>query len=214
MLRSLSSLILLLLAGPLFAAGEGQLMDVELDQSPEALQRGAKLVYSVCMSCHKLKYVRWRNLEDIGMSQEDIDTLRGDEEIMASMLSRSDDDTMKLSFGLVPPDLSLVAKARKGGGNYIYTLFNSYQLNEAGELENKLFPGIRMPDVLGFSEVSDDKARAELDRNIRDVASFLVWASDPHAQTRRTIGVWVMVYLVILTLLLWLYKRRVWSDLK
>lgn len=213
-MRKIMIVVMTLLASPAgFAAGDGvELMDVELDYSMEARMRGAEVAYSVCMSCHNLKYLRWRDLLELGFTQEQVDMFRGEEEKTARLMARSSDEMMKQSFGLVPPDLSLVAKARKGGGKYIYTLFNSYHLAEDGSVDNRLFPGIRMPDVLGFSEPGDDKARKELDGKLRDVTAFMVWASDPHADTRRSIGIWVMIYLFLLTFLLWLYKRRVWSD--
>ena len=115
-------------------------------------------------------------------------------------------------FGLVPPDQSLLAKARKGGANYIYALLTSYEKDAKGEVSNSLFPGLRMPDIMDYAS-ADAAQRATLQQQIRDAAVFLEWASDPRAAERRQIGIYVIAYLIVLTFLLYLIKRRVWARL-
>jgi ubiquinol-cytochrome c reductase cytochrome c1 subunit len=70
-----------------------------------------------------------------------------------------------------------------------------------------------MPDVFSYTVYTDDQSRAEIEQKARDVATFLMWAADPHTQTRYQLGVWVIGYMVVLTFLLWLIKRRVWARL-
>lgn len=212
--------LLLMIAG-LFSAnmvyasgGEHELADIEIEHSQQAYQRGAKVVMDVCNLCHELKYIRYRNLLDIGFSEDEVNAFRGDK-AMGEVLSASLTPPLaKKAFGLVPPDLSLMAKARKGGGQYVYTLMTSFHEVAENKYDNKLFPGIRMPDIFEWSLEIGDERRAYQEQRIRDVTSFLVWASDPQADERRTMGVYVIAYLVLLTFLLWLWKRKVWADVK
>jgi ubiquinol-cytochrome c reductase cytochrome c1 subunit len=107
----------------------------------------------------------------------------------------------------------LIAAARPHGGPYVYSLLTGFYTDGDGNTDNHVFPGIVMPDVLGYSSASDDMERHELKENARDVAGFLVWATDPNASLRKRIGVGVIIYLVILTTLLYLWKRRIWMRL-
>ena len=212
---SFLSITLCLLTNPVaFASGsEHALADVKIELNQQAYQRGAKVVMETCNLCHELKYIRYRNLLDIGFDQQEVNTFRGNksmEEVLAASMTPR---LAKQAFGMIPPDLSLMAKARKQGDRYIYTLLTSFHETAENKYDNKLFPGIRMPDVFGLSVETNEKRRVLQEQRIRDVTSFLVWASDPHAETRRTIGTYVIAYLVLLTFLLWLWKRKVWSRL-
>jgi ubiquinol-cytochrome c reductase cytochrome c1 subunit len=189
-----------------------ELADVEFERSPEALKRGAEVVTSVCMGCHSLHYVKYRDLQQVGFSSAELDKLRGGQGLDEPLLSATTDDMAIELFGLVPPDQSLLAKAREGGAHYIYTLLTSYEKDAKGNVSNLLFPGLRMPDVLDYAS-ADLAQRAELQRQVRDAAVFLEWAADPHADERRHIGVYVLAYLTVLTFLLYLIKRRVWARL-
>ncbi|ALP54361.1 hypothetical protein Tel_15070 [Candidatus Tenderia electrophaga] len=204
-----------LLAGTdmVLAAATGTLTHIDVDESNEARQRGAETVISTCLLCHSLKYVKFINLTEIGMAKEDIEFLLMDQGISDRMMSLSPVEVREESYGKVPPDLSLMAIARKNGPDYLYTLLTEYYYTEEGETDNHLFPGIKMPDVLAYADTEPGSAeRAEAEAQARDVASFLKWTADPNADTRESIGVYVMIYLVILTALLYLLKRRVWRG--
>lgn len=203
----------LLLNVALASSSDFPLADVEIERSQEAYQRGAKVVMDVCNLCHELKYIRYRNLLDIGFTPEQVDSFRGDKAIDEVLSATMSPAVANKAFGMVPPDLSLMAKARKKGDRYIYTLFTAYHEKSENVYDNKLFPGIRMPDVFDWSVEVDDQRRAFQEQRIKDVTSFLVWASDPHADTRYTMGAWVIAYLVLLTFLMWLWKRKVWAKL-
>lgn len=189
------------------------LAKVDIELSQEAYKRGAKVVIETCNLCHELKYIRYRNLLDIGFTQQEVDVFRGNKSMEEVLAATMTPPIAKKAFGMIPPDLSLMAKARKKGDRYIYTLMNSYHEVADNQYDNKLFPGIRMPDVFAVSVETNEKRQALQEQRIKDVTSFLVWASDPHADTRRTIGTYVIAYLVLLTFLLWLWKRKVWSRL-
>jgi len=115
--------------------------------------------------------------------------------------------TIKDLYGL---GLFLIAKAREGGPAYVYTLLTSFYTTPEGRVDNRLFPGIKMPDALGSSSPGN---QAAVDRTAREVALFLAWAADPRAEERHRLGRYVLAYLVLLTFLLYLNKRRVWQRL-
>ncbi len=204
--------IALLLGFATFNVAGSELADVEFERSPEALKRGAEVVTRVCMGCHSLHYVKYRDLQKTGFSNTELDALRGTQSLDEPMLSAITDDMAIELFGLVPPDQSLLAKAREGGARYIYTLLTSYGKDAKGDVSNLLFPGLRMPDVLDYAS-ADVTQRVALQQQVRDAAVFLEWAADPHAAERRRIGVYVLAYLAVLTFLLYLIKRRVWARL-
>lgn len=196
------------------ATSEMELADIDIVREKATLKAGAEMVLSICNSCHNLRYLRYRDLLKLGFTQQEVDNWRGEEAMENRILSRTPDDALHSTYGLVPPDLAIIAKAREGGGRYVYTLLTSFYLNEDGKTDNHLFPGIRMPDVLGWSEIEDEKDREDIRGRLRNVASFLQWAADPNAEKRESIGVYVIIYLIILTLLMWLMKRRTWSNVE
>lgn len=203
----------LLISTMALASSEVPLMEVELQDDDATLKAGSEVVLSVCNGCHSLHYLKYRDLAEIGYNQQEIDGLRGQQEASAVIAAMTPPDMLKDSYGVVPPDLSLIAKARKGGGRYVYTLFNSFYQRPDGAVDNHLFPGIRMPDVLGVASMTDPAQKKEFQESMRKVAAFLEWAADPNAEERRSMGVYVMIYLAVITLLFWLMKRRIWSEL-
>lgn len=196
-----------------FAAGQfGPMKEAEFEDTEEARKRGAEIVISVCLVCHSLKYVKYRDLLDIGMTKEKIKSLMADEALEDRMLSLTPIEIRKESYGLVPPDLSLMAIARKKGPEHIYTLLTSYYTTADGEADNHFFPKIKMPDMLGYSFTEEgSEARAAIEKQAKDAVSFLIWTADPNAEARRTIGTFVILYLIILTTLLYLVKKRIWK---
>lgn len=202
-------------AGSAMAAATGKLKDAKFDSSNEARQRGAEAVIYTCMLCHSLKYVKFSDLTNIGLSKEQIEGLLDDQKIEDRMMSVTPIEVRKESYGKVPPDLSLMAIARKKGPQYIYTLLTGYYYREDGETDNHLFPGIKMPDALGYSDTEEGSSdRADVEAQARDLVSFLVWTADPNAETRRSIGYYVIIYLIILTILLYFVKKRVWRKVE
>ena len=201
-------------SGSALASSGAALKEVEFEKSMEARQRGAETVVGVCMMCHSLKYVKFGELANIGMSSEKIQSLLTTQKFEDRMMSLTPLEVRKESYGKEPPDLSLMAIARKKGPQYIYTLLTSYYTNGEGNTDNHLFPNIKMPDMLGYSFATEGSPeRAQIEAQVRDVVSFLTWAADPNADARKELGVYVIIYLVILTVLLYLVKRRTWSRI-
>lgn len=207
--------IVLLLAYPLTvfsAGGKVPLTDVDVPQDEASLQRGFEVYYNICRMCHRLEYVKYQYLSDIGLSKQKIDELRGVNMVNESISATMSDDIATKAFGAVPPDLSLMAKARKNGPRYIYTLLTSYYEKPDGTYDNKLFPGIKMPDPLAYS-VASEINKPKLEEDIKNVVAFLTWSADPKADERKEMGVYVIAYLFILSVLFWLIMKRVWSRL-
>ncbi len=123
--------------------------------------------------------------------------------------------------GALPPDLSVIAKAREGGANYIYALLTGYEDPPAGMVMgdgmnyNRYFPGHQIamarplnPDQVEFA----DHTPATVANMSRDVATFLAWAAEPELEERRAMGVKVVIFLTLLAGIAYAVKRRVWAD--
>ena len=123
----------------------------------------------------------------------------------------------EVSYGKVPPDLSLIVNARRGGADYVYSLLTGFEHDPAGKVPdgnfNEYFPGnrIAMPDPLSWLGHDEDETK-ELEEQAQDVAAFLTFIGDPHQNQRHTIGKYVMIFLLILTIILYLLKKEVWKD--
>ncbi|MBI3773665.1 MAG: cytochrome C [Gammaproteobacteria bacterium] len=203
-----------LLSPGVYASTHVELKDVEIPKTQEARQRGAATVTGVCLMCHSLKYVKYQDLLALGLTQAQVDGMRGEYPMEATLQSMTPIEIRKESYGKVPPDLSLMAVARKNGPQYIYSLWTGYYTDKDGNTDNHVFPGIKMPDMLGYSMATDDAQRKQIEETVRDTVAFLEWAADPAAETRRSIGVYVIGYLVLLTILLYLVKRRTWRRIR
>lgn len=199
---------------PAWSSSTGKLRSTSIPINLESITRGADMVAGICMGCHSLKYISYRDLLNVGIPQDKVDAYRGDRGLDHKLMSFTPAEGLKPVYGMVPPDLSLMAKARKGGGRYVFSLLSGFHSNEKGEVENSVFPGIRMPDILGYAAIKDEKSKTAVDNNLKDAVAFLEWTADPNVLTRFEIGKYVLIYLVILTVLLYLVKRKVWSDIK
>lgn len=195
---------------------------VEMKMDQETLRKGLEVFTDVCMGCHSAKYVTYRNLMDypeIGLSREAVDDLRGDAALLDGLKTELSPEDAKESYGKVPPDLSVIARGRHGGGAYIYSLLTGYEHDPNGKIEdghfNVSFPGGRtaMPDPLAWLDHDEDET-ADLEAQALEVSSFLEFIGDPHQNERKRIGFWVMIFLALLTLVLYALKREVWKDIK
>ncbi len=176
--------------------------------------RGAQEVATTCNACHGLKYIKYRDLLSLGLDSAKVDELRGTQPLDAVLQPQMPADAARASFnGVVPPDLSLMAAAREGGGHYLYSYLTGYHNNEKGELVNSVFTGTQMPDILGIAGAADAQGRTEISNKAKDISAFLIWAADPHAAERKTLGYYVLGYVLIMTILLWVWKKRIWRDI-
>lgn len=207
-----------------------------------SVKRGFQVYREVCAACHGLKYVAYRDLKSIGFDEEEIKSIASEYEIIdgpndeGEMFERfakpsdkfvepyENDQIARLSNnGAYPPDLSLITKARKGGANYIYNLLNGYkeppENYEIGDgmYYNIVYPGnqIAMPTPIYDDSVEYlDGTVANQNQIIRDITSFLVWSAEPELNERKSLGIKVLSFLILITLMLLAVKRKIWKDIE
>ena len=206
-----------------------------------ALRRGFTVYKNVCAGCHGLRLVAYRNLMEIGFSENEVKAIAAEYEFTdgpnddGEMFERAGlpSDKFKSPFanenaarasngGAYPPDLSLIVKARLGGADYLYGVLTGYKEEPPpgvtvpdGMHYNEYFPGhnIAMPPPLADEGVEyADGTKATIQQQAQDVTTFLAWTSEPELETRKRMGVKVILFLLLLTGLLYVVKRRIWSD--
>ena len=207
-----------------------------------AIKRGSQIYFEVCANCHSLDLLSYRNLVEIGMDKEAVTDLASEYEVQdgpnieGEMFMRpgrlsdkivgpypNEQAARAAHEGSFPPDLSVMVKARKGGANYIYALLTGYTDEipadfdeDAGGYYNAHFPGNRIamsPPLEGDTVEFEDGTPATLQQEARDVVTFLAWAAQPELEERKSLGVKVMLYLLVLTALLYALKRSIWGCL-
>ena len=134
----------------------------------------------------------------------------------------NDQEAKAANGGAYPPDMSVLVKARKGGANYIYSVLLGYEdppkeiILDDGVYYNKYMYGnkIKMSSPLseGIVEYSDG-TEASIDQMAKDVTTFLSWAAEPELEERHRTGVKVIIYLVLLTILVYLSMKKIWSRI-
>lgn len=207
-----------------------------------SVQRGLQVYREVCAACHGLKRVAFRTLTQVGFSEAEVKALAAqyqfkdgpnDDGDMFDRPGRPSDKfpsphanekaARAANGGAYPPDLSLIIKARPDGANYVYSLLTGYQPAPADvhlgptQHYNPYFPGgaIAMPEPLKADAVQyQDGTKATVDQMARDLVNFLQWAAEPEMQDRKAIGLKVMIYLSIFTLLFYIAKKRVWRNIE
>jgi len=206
-----------------------------------ALQRGFQVYQEVCAGCHGLEYIAFRNLTELGLSEDQVKAIAAEFEVEdgpddeGEMFTRpailsdilpapfaNDNAARASNNGALPPDLSLMAKARTGGPDYLHALLTGYEdapddvvLNE-GMSYNLYFRGnqIAMPPPLDDDAVEyTDGTAATVEQMSADVSHFLMWAAEPKLEVRKRMGLKVMLFLLVLTALLYASKRKVWSRI-
>ncbi|KJV09788.1 cytochrome C [Elstera litoralis] len=206
-----------------------------------AAQRGFQVYKEVCAACHSLSLVSYRNLRDLGFSEEEVKAIAAAYKVtdgpndageMFERPARASDRIVKpypnenasraANNGAYPPDLSLINKARVGGPDYIYALLTGYEKVPAdvelldGQYYNKYFPGhkIAMPQPLNDGQVTfADGTQASVANMSHDVTVFLNWAAEPELEKRHRLGVQVILFLIVATGFFYAAKRRVWADI-
>lgn len=285
LIKILAALAAALSVGSASAAGAAYPLDhfptEKLTQQP-ALQNGAKLFVNYCLNCHGAALMRYNRLQDIGLT---------DEQVRKSLLFTAEKvgDPMSVAirpadakewFGALPPDLSVIARARSSGAgsgsDWLYTYLRAYFRDSTRPhgWNNALFENVGMPHVFWelqgsrgatleeVREVADaqsgkvtgfvkkvvtfaaDGARSEKSENldgighhasrhwtlaraeggtlsqaqydevVADLVAYITYMSDPTAQTRTRLGVWVLLFLGVFTIFAWMLNREYWKDVK
>lgn len=204
--------LLLCMFSSFATANEAELDHSKIPTDRASVLRGAEQVVTICSGCHGLKYIQYRNLLELGVSKETVDAWRGDKPLNTPIQSAMDATSALAVYGLVPPDLSLMSIAREGGVHYMYSYLMGFKTEADGSTTNKIFTVTKMPDILGIAGATDDKQREAIGAQAKDITAFLNWAADPHAEDRKTLGIYVMIYLFIMTILLILWKKQIWRK--
>jgi ubiquinol-cytochrome c reductase cytochrome c1 subunit len=205
-----------------------------------AAQRGFQVYKEVCSACHSMNLLHYRDLAGIGLSEAQIKAIAASVEVPGGLNDNGEpitraglpSDTFKAPFpndkaaaaangGAIPPDQSLLVNAREGGPNYIYAILTGYGEPPAGMkiqeglYYNKYFPGnqIHMPEPLHDDQVTyADGTKATVPQMAHDVVTFLTWAANPEMVQRKQIGVRAVLFLVFMTGLTYMVKRKVWAS--
>ena len=205
-----------------------------------ALQRGFQIYSEVCSNCHSLNLLAYRDLSALGYSDDEVKAIAAQKEVTAGpndegdMFQRpaqpsdhfvppfpNDQANRAAHNGALPPDLSLIVKARAGGPDYVYAILTGFQAPPAGVTipdtmnYNLYFPGhqIAMPPPLADDIVTyADGTKATLSQEAHDVTTFLTWAAEPTLEERERTGAKVLIFLFGMTGVLYLAKRKIWAE--
>ncbi|MCL9997755.1 MAG: cytochrome c1 [Erythrobacter sp.] len=212
------------------------------------LQRGYQVYKEVCKACHSLKFVAFRDLAQLGYTEAEIDaeaaswTVPGIDPATGEATTRPGEPTdyfpspfpnaiaaAAANNNAIPPDLSLMAKARHDGSNYIYDLLMGYGEADPAKAAkvgfetpdglyfNKHFPNVNiaMPPPLSDDQVTyADGTKATTAQMSKDVAAFLTWTAEPTLVERRQTGWFVLGFLLFATTLAFLSYKQIWAGLK
>jgi ubiquinol-cytochrome c reductase cytochrome c1 subunit len=216
------------------------------------LQRGLKVYQEVCAACHSMKLVSFRDFAALGYNEDQVKALAkgwktetptinpdtGEAATRPSIPSdripspfANDTAARAANNNALPPDFSLIAKARHNGPAYIYSLLTGYQNQPAALV--KEFPDSKTPTGLhynpyfanlniamaspltGDGQVTyDDGTKSTKDQNAKDVSAFLMWAAEPKLENRHIAGWAALGFLLIFTILAFLSYRSIWADKK
>jgi ubiquinol-cytochrome c reductase cytochrome c1 subunit len=216
------------------------------------LQRGFQVYKEVCAACHSLRLVAFRDLKEIGYSDPEVKAIANQWVIeqpsinpdTGEVTTRKNipSDHFPTPFAneiaaraannnALPPDLSLMTKAREGSAAYVYSILTGYEDQSAALL--KAFPDVKTPAGLhpnpyfptmniamakqlttdGQVQYSDG-TRPTVDQMAQDVSAFLVWTAEPKLEARHTAGLAASIFLLIFCFLAWGAYRNVWRDVK
>jgi ubiquinol-cytochrome c reductase cytochrome c1 subunit len=204
-------------------------------------QRGFQVYKEVCSACHQVKHLYFRDLVDLGYSEDEVkaiastyqvtNELPNDEGQIYQRPGRpsdpipgpfpNDQAARAANNGALPPDLSMIVKARDGGPDYVYGLLNGYKDPPAGfnllqgMYYDEYFPGhqIAMPPPLSDNAVTfADGTPATVPRMAHDVVTFLNWAAEPNLEDRHRTGFKVILFLLVAAGVFYAAKRKIWAP--
>lgn len=222
----------------------------------QQVQRGFQVYKEVCSACHSLNYVAFRNLADLGYEEPEIKKIAADWAIQVPSVNEDTGEpatrpataadhfpspypnelaARAANNNAAPPDLSLMAKAREGGSNYIYSLLTGYKdvnsfRNEKGEAVpkegrpgqnlhfNPYFPTLNLampPPLVADGQVTyADGTKASVDQMAKDVSAFLVWTAEPNLERRHLTGWATLIFLLAGTTLAYFAYKNIWAERK
>lgn len=240
MKKFILALVITLAPAVVLAAGGGApLLPANIDiDDKESLQRGAKAFTDYCLSCHGAKFVRFNRVaEDLGLTEEQVMTnlnhlgVKFGDTMQASMTKKY----AKAAFGAAPPDLSLVARSR--GVDWLYTYLTGFYVdpNRPMGFNNVVFKDVGMPNVFwriqGNQEPLKEKnekgemhvvgvkpatggsmSNEEFDQMARDLVAFMDYMGEPRKSERKSLGIWVILFLIFFAGVAYALKKEYWKD--
>jgi len=239
--------VLLLALAPALAAAQEEA--VRLDHAPvdlgnkASLQHGAAIFVNRCLNCHTASLMRYQRLQDLDLTEDEIkkNLLFTTDKIGDTMSPPVDPSISKAAFGVVPPDLSLVARSRSA--DWLYTYLRSFYRDPKANSgwNNTVFHNVAMPNVLyedyGYqalqatekmNDITGDKIETsklviekpgtmtpvEYDRYVGDLVNYPVYMSEPAQEERKLWGIVVLFVLAAFAVLAYLLKREYWKDVR
>jgi len=223
-------------------------IDIDWDDKA-AMQRGARTFVNYCMSCHSAAYSRFNRVgEDLGISDELVrdnliftSDINGDKTKVGELMKTTMTPAYaEQAFGIVPPDLSLVARSR--GVNWLYNYLRGFYIDESRAglgINNGVFSNVGMPHVLAelqglqvpkYETVDDGHGNeqdvivgfdiikagtmssSDYDQTIYDLVAFLDYLAEPYKQTRKNVGTGVIIFLFVFLILAYALKKEYWKD--
>jgi ubiquinol-cytochrome c reductase cytochrome c1 subunit len=206
-----------------------------------ALRRGYQVYREVCAACHSMEKIYYRNLTELGFTEEQVKAIASENLVVDGPNDEGDmferpalpSDAFVSPFpnkkaaafannGAYPPDMSLLAKAKYGGADYIYALLTGYEEAPAGvelldgQYWNKYMPGhvLAMAQPIDDGMVSyEDGSPETLDQYAKDVSEFLTWAAEPKMEARKQTGIKVFIFLLAFAVVMYGVKKKVWADI-
>jgi ubiquinol-cytochrome c reductase cytochrome c1 subunit len=223
------------------------------------VQRGFQVYSEVCSACHSLKMVSFRDLKGIGYNEAEIKKIASDWKTQVPSINpdtgeattrkaipsdnfpppfANDTAARAANNNALPPDLSLITKAREGGAAYVYSLLTGFTSQEGYKNEKgvellKKFPEAKTPPNLHFNPYFanlniamppplttngqvqyQDGTNPTVDQMAKDVAAFLAWTAEPNLNARHAAGIPVTVFLLLATIFGYLAYRQLWHDAK
>lgn len=219
------------------------------------LRRGFQIYNEICASCHSLRLVAYRNLADLGFTEDEIKEIAAEKSVRVphneagyelnddgEFFTREAKPSDKFvppfpnkaaaidANGAFPPDLSLMAKARLGGPHYVYSFLMGFTdeipeevSSQEGFVENEdksfnlYFPGYynsMPPQMMDEMVEYEDGTPMTAEQHALDIVAFLNWAAEPELDERKSLGLKVMLFLLVLTAMLYALKRKIWADVK
>jgi ubiquinol-cytochrome c reductase cytochrome c1 subunit len=215
----------------------------------QQLQRGFQVYKEVCSACHGLSQVAFRNLADLGYEEPEIKAVANQWQIEVPSINPNTGEaaTRKATpadhfpspyvnevaaraanNNALPPDLSLITKAREGGAAYVYSLLTGFQ-NPPADLPKENLPSatahfnpyfanlnIAMPPPLtADGQVTyADGTNATVDQMAKDVSAFLVWTAEPRLENRHRTGIAALIFLIFATMLAYMAYQNIWAGRK
>lgn len=204
------------------------------------LQHGFQIYKQVCSACHSLKHLRFIDLAALGYNPAEIKALAAEYKIPSINDDgepserpalpndiipgpyKNEKQARASNNGALPPDLTLITKARVGGPDYVYALLTGYESVPPKDVQipqgmhyNPYFPGgqiAMIPPLSDGLETYSDGSKPSVNQMAKDVVTFLSWAAEPELETRKKMGYKVLIYFIVFTILMYIVKRRVWKN--